>query len=284
METQTEAASALSLGPPFARPWNARFVLPRFVRAALMGMLFFFFFAGSPVIALVIFPWLRLTSGQRFKDRSTHLLYLGMWFIGRAARLLGLVDLDLPGMPASIDRQKPYVLVSNHPTYIDMIVILGTFPELTCVTNGRWWKHWALGRLLRATNYLPGPGSGLPESDEMLESMVSHLKSGHPLLVFPEGQRSLPDRLRRFRRGAVEAAVAANVPIVPLFMAIDQPYLTKNVPLWRPPARPLKYTFEWQEPIDPAAFDHDGKRIQKHLDALYEARFLEQQRAHALLR
>lgn len=284
MESHFEAERELALAPPFARPWNARFVLPRFLRAGLMAMLFFFFFVGSPIIALVIFPWLRLTSGQRFKDRSTHLLYLGMWFISRAARFLGVVDLDLPGMPASVDRHKPYVLVSNHPTYIDMIVILGTFPELTCVTNGRWWKHWALGRLLRATNYLPGPGSGLPESDEMLDSMVSHLEAGHPLLVFPEGQRSLPDRLRRFRRGAVEAAVAANVPIVPLFMGIDQPYLTKSVPLWRPPARPLKYTFEWQEPIDPAAFEHDGKRIQKHLEGLYEARFVEQQRAHALLR
>ncbi len=284
METHLDAGREAALAPAFARPWNARFVLPRFVRAGLMAMLFFFFFAGSPIIALVIFPWLRLTSGQRFKDRSTHLLYLGMWFIARLARLLGLVDLDLPGMPASIDRAKPYVLVSNHPTYIDMIVILGTFPELTCVTNGRWWKHWALGRLLRATNYLPGPGSGLPESDEMLESMVNHLRAGHPLLVFPEGQRSLPDRLRRFRRGAIEAAVAANVPIVPLFMGIDQPYLTKSVPLWRPPSRPLKYTFRWQEPIDPAAFDHDGKRIQKHIEAIYEALFREQQQVHALLR
>ena len=48
--------------------------------------------------------------------------------------------------------------------------------------------------------------------------MVQHLESGHPLLVFQEGTRSLPGRLRRFRRGAVEAAVRAKVSIVALLL------------------------------------------------------------------
>jgi 1-acyl-sn-glycerol-3-phosphate acyltransferase len=191
--------------------------------------------------------------------------------------------LDLPPMPAEIDRRKAYVLTSNHPTFIDMIVILGTFAELTCVTNGRWWRHWALGRLLKATNYLPGPGSGLPESEDVLQAMVDQLKRGHPLLVFPEGQRSLATQLRRFRRGAVEAAVRADVPLVPLFLAIDRPYLTKSVPLWRPPARPPTYRFDWMKPIWPADFGHDALAIQQHLEALYDARFEEQLALQAAL-
>lgn len=265
------SASAGALTPRWA--W------PRWLRALLMGSLFGFFFLGSPLVALLIVPWLRLTGGARFRDRVTHFLYRGMWLIARTARFAGVVGLDLPPMPAEIDRKKPYVLISNHPTFIDMIVILGTFEELTCVTNGRWWRHWALGRLLRATNYLPGPGSGLPESEDVLSAMVEQLRRGRPLLVFPEGQRSLPTKLRRFRRGAVEAAVRADVPIVPLFLAIDRPYLTKNVPLWRPPARPPTYHFDWMAPIRPADFGHDAKAIQQHLEARYDARF-EQLLAH----
>jgi 1-acyl-sn-glycerol-3-phosphate acyltransferase len=241
-----------------------------------MGMLFAFFFLGSPLVALVIVPWLRLTGGARFRDRVTHVLYRGMWLIARTARFFGVVGLDLPPPPAAIDRDEPYVLISNHPTYIDMIVILGTFEELTCVTNGRWWRHWALGRLLKATNYLPGPGSGLPESEDVLLAMVDQLKKGHALLVFPEGQRSLATQLRRFRRGAVEAAVRADVPIAPLFLAIDRPYLTKTVSIWRPPSRPPTYRFDWMAPIRPADFGHDARKIHEHLTSLYEARFAEQ--------
>lgn len=252
-----------------------RWVWPRWLRVALMVALFGVFFLGSPILALVIVPLVRLTGGASFRDRVTHLLYRGMWLIARTARFVGIVGLDLPPMPAAIDRTKPYVLVSNHPTFIDMIVLLGTFPELTCVTNGRWWKHWALGRLLRATNYLPGPGSGRPESEDVLSAMVQHLKQGHALLVFPEGQRSLEGSLRRFRRGAVEAACRAGVPIVPVFLAIDRPYLTKGISIWHPPAVPPTYHFDWMDPIVPD--EHaDPKAIHQALEDRYEQRFAEQ--------
>lgn len=257
--------------------------MPRFLRVFLMAALFAVFFAGSPVVALVIFPLVRLFSPTDYRRRCTYLLHRGMRLIAYTARFVGIVRLDLPPPPASVDLAKPYVMISNHPTFIDMLVILGRFERLTCVTNGRWWRHWALGRLLRWTDYLPGPGSGLPESEHMLDAMVAHLRAGHPLLIFPEGQRSLAHALRKFRRGAVEAAVAANVPLVPLFLAIDRPYLTKSVPLWRPPSRPPQYSFEWFDVIEPAAFERDGKRIQRHLDTLYEARFAEQLARHRAL-
>lgn len=259
-----------------AREEKQGLVLPRWLRAFMMAALFAIFFLGSPMLALVVIPLVRLFSGRAASRRTTYLLHAGMWLIARSARFFRIVELDLPPPPASLDREKPYVMISNHPTFIDMLVILGSFEGLTCVTNGRWWRHWAFGRLLRTTDYLPGPGSGLSQSEDMLGQMVAHLHAGHPLLIFPEGQRSLPDQLRRFRRGAVEAAVAANVPIVPLFLAIDRPYLTKRVPLWRPPSKPPRYSFEWFDVIRPEDHGHDGKRIHRELVRRYEARFAEQ--------
>jgi len=250
-----------------------------------MGALFSLFFFGSPILALTLFPILRITSRtwDVYRQRCTILLHHGIKLILWAARAFGVVDYRLSPLPASVDANKPYVLMSNHPTFVDMIVILGAFRELTCVTKGSWSRHWALGRLLRSTNYLPGPGSGLPESEHMLDSMVAHLSAGFPLLIFPEGQRSMKDQLRRFRRGAVEAAVRANVPIVPLFLALDRPYLTKDVPLWKPPKVAPTYSFEWFDVVRPDDFDRDPRRIQEHLVALYEARFEKQRVMHEAL-
>lgn len=267
---------ALTATPSTIEPRRWRFVWPRPVRALLMLALFGVFFLGSPVLALLVVPLVMLASGERGRERVTHVLHLGMKLIMQTARVLGVVGLELVPPPPSVPLDRPYVMIANHPTFIDMLIILGTFPRLTCVTNGRWWKHWALGRLLRSTLYLAGPGSGRPESDDMLGTMVAHLGKGHPLLIFPEGQRSLPDGLRRFRRGAVEAAVRANVPILPLFVAVDRPYLTKNVSIWRPPAAPPTYRFEWFEPVLPSEQGGDGKRIHESLEALYERRFEEQ--------
>lgn len=255
--------------------------LPRWLRIALMGALFLLFFCGAPVITFVIFPllWLTSKSPEDHRRRCTRLLHHGERQFARAARFVGLVDFVISA-PPSVDLARPYVMISNHPSYVDMILVLGAFENLTCMTKGSWSRHWALGPLLRATNYLPGPGSGLRQSEQMLDSMVAHLRAGHPLLIFPEGQRSMKDQLRRFRRGAVEAAVRANVPIVPLYLAMDRPYLTKSVPIWRAPDRAPKYTFEWFDVIHPEEFGHDGKRIQDHVDAMYAARFERQRVAY----
>lgn len=239
-----------------------------------MAALFLSFFVGCLPVALAI-SLVRLFHRDH-RRRVTRLLNRGLGVIIRCARLMGTVDFDDPKLPPAIEPTQPFVMICNHPTYVDMLLLLGSFPEMTCVTSGRWSKHWALGPVLRSTDYLPGPGSGLPESENMLEAMVAHLRAGRSLLIFPEGQRSLADTLRRFRRGAAEAAARANVPILPLFLGIDRPYLTKRVPLWRPPSPAPRYTFEWFDTVEPAAFDGDAKRIHEHLVARYEARFATQ--------
>lgn len=277
-EEPGDATPGIVIRAPRPQRWVHR--LPRWIRVASMSVLFFFFFTGCPVIALALIPTLRLFYRDH-RRRVTVMLNKGLRFIVWAARFLGTVDFDYPDLPASVKPDEPFVLICNHPTYVDMLLLLGSFPQMACVTSGRWSHHWALGPVLRATDYLPGPGSGLPESENMLESMVAHLRSGRSLLVFPEGQRSMKDKLRRFRKGAVQAAVEANVPIVPMFLGIDRPYLTKGVPLWRPPKPAPIYTFEWFDVVRPEAFDGDAKRIQSHFEERYKARFAAQ-RAHQL--
>lgn len=247
---------------------------PRWIRVGLMLMLFSWFFLGSPVIALILFPLLRLVSSRAtYRGRCTYLLYLGMRLMATTARRTGIFTFPTLRLPEGIAPNDAFVLICNHPTFVDMVLLLGSFPHMTCVTHGRWSRHWALGRLLRSTTYLPGPGSGRPESEDMLGAMVDHLRKGHSLLVFPEGQRSRVDRLRRFRRGAVAAATAAEVPILPLYLSVDPPYLTKDVPLWAPPTPAPHFSFEWFDVIRPGEHGTDATVIHRDLEARYRRRF-----------
>jgi 1-acyl-sn-glycerol-3-phosphate acyltransferase len=108
----------------------------------------------------------------------------------------------------------------------------------------------------------------------MLGAMVEHLEGGHPLLVFPEGTRSTQDRMHRFRRGAVEAAVRAKVPLVALFVSIDRPFLMKGVPFWKVPSDMARYSIERLEVIDTSALDaSDAKQLNADLQARFHARF-----------
>jgi hypothetical protein len=66
------------------------------------------------------------------------------------------------------------------------------------------------------------------------------------------------------------------VPIVPLYLATDPPYLTSDVPLTKPPSRPPRYAFEWFDVVPPEAAARGGRDIQRELEARYRARFAEQ--------
>lgn len=62
---------------------GARFGFPRWVRILLMGALFALFFFGSPILALTLFPAMRLTSRTRdvYRTRCTKLLARGIHII-----------------------------------------------------------------------------------------------------------------------------------------------------------------------------------------------------------
>jgi 1-acyl-sn-glycerol-3-phosphate acyltransferase len=144
------------------------------------------------------------------------------------------------------------LLIANHPTPIDGS---GVFhPQLSCVVKASWYRSFLMGPMLRRTEYIPGPGHD--EDDEadgapVVARMEQKLREGVPVLVFPEGTRSGRDSLRRFRRGAIEAAVRAGAPILPLFIGSDQPdFLAKGIPFYRVPPDMAGFTFEWLEPIE----------------------------------
>lgn len=250
--------------------------MPRSLRILLTAWSFFLFFGGSPVIGIVLLPILRLFARDAadHRRRCTRLIGRAFRVFTRWCTFARHIDAprEIPALPELAPGQ-PYVLIANHPSLIDIFFLLGSYPGLTCVTKGSWYRSIVLGPLLRQTNYLAGPG-GTEESDDMLGAMIGHLESGHPLLVFPEGSRSLPDRLRRFRRGAVEAAVRARVPIVALFLSVDRPYLMKGVPFWKVPRGTARYSLERIDVIDTSAIPiEDAKKLNADLQARYQERF-----------
>ncbi|MBK7826759.1 lysophospholipid acyltransferase family protein [Nannocystis sp.] len=137
-------------------------------------------------------------------------------------------------------------------------------------------------RALRLMGYIPGADDrALPEASDgesgedrspVLLRMVEHLRSGHPLLVFPEASRSHERSLRRFRRGAIEAAIRAGVPIVPAFISVVPPMLMKHQAWYDVPARGGRYTVEFFPVITTAGQSLDSRVLARELRARYEQR------------
>lgn len=252
--------------------------MPRWLRVLVTSWAFLMFFAGSPLIGWVLFPLVRLRSSSthEYRERCTRILSRGQRIFASWLERWRLVEAPRTvALPSGIDPSKPYVLIANHPSLIDVVLLLGWFDRLTCVAKAGWYRSIVLGPLLRASNYLRGPTSGaMDEADGVRGAMVEHLRRGHPLLVFPEGTRSLPGRMHRFRRGAVDAAIRAGVPIVPVFVAIDRPFLVKGAPFWAAPRDTARYSIEVWDAIDTSGLtEDDGRELNQSLQRRYQERF-----------
>ena len=253
--------------------------MPRSLRIVLTGLSFAIFFGGSLALGLALFPLLfvvALGNIKRHRERCTRLIGWGYGTFTLWMKLTKLVQYEPISMPEEL-RGKPYVLVANHPTYIDLLFLLHYFPGLTCVAKASWYRNLFFGPLLRSTYYIPGPGYIRDQKSDLkspvLDRMIKHVERGHPLLIFPEGTRSASNRLRRFKRGPFELAKQTGVPIVPVFIRVDRPFLMKGVPFWDVPPKRATFEFEILPLIDTKTDARSGRELRDDLQADFEKRF-----------
>jgi 1-acyl-sn-glycerol-3-phosphate acyltransferase len=251
--------------------------MPRWVRTILSAFGFGMFFAATLGLGLFALPLLLFTrAGESERRRFTTRLNASLVLFGSFMRDTGLIDYWPPVLPARYEG-RPFLLLANHPSLIDVVLILGSLPQLSCVAKASWYGSLLMGPMLRRTEFVPGPGhEGDEESDgevRVVRRIEEKLRSGIPMLVFPEGSRSLATELRRFRRGAIEAAIRAEVPILPLYIDVCPAFLMKGVPFHRVPRITPTYGFEWLEPIETEGRDLSAREVAQDLMARYQARF-----------
>ena len=109
---------------------------------------------------------------------------------------------------------EPAVIISNHQSVVDVMLMLLLHPKILIVTNERVWKHWLWGAILRYADYYPA----FAGHDYMLDDIKEKVGEGYSLMIFPEGTRSFNGDIKRFHKGAFSIAKELNVPILPIII------------------------------------------------------------------
>ncbi len=269
--------------------------MPRFLRILLTGSAFAAFFFTAAVLGRILLPVLVRLPGtpERRQARRERLLLISYRSFVGYMRVLRLIRFTPPALPADLPQPgQAYLLVANHPSLIDVLILTSLLPGLTSVAKASWFRSWLMRPLLEYGGYIPGAddralteGEGEPaEESPVLDRMVAQLRAGHPLLVFPEASRSHERALRRFRRGAIEAAIRAGVPIVPAFISVVPPMLMKHQPWYAVPARGGQYRVEFLPVVQTAGRQLDSRTVTRALRAGFEgyhARMLAERDARA---
>ena len=117
-----------------------------------------------------------------------------------------------------VPKSGPFVLVANHSSFFDhfltgvalnslrqdKVYFLTKAESFTSPLKRRW--HFSVGAI---------PIQRDKPDRDALESIYKTLKSGHPLVVYPEGTRGPGWPLLPFKDGAFRFALKAGVPIIP---------------------------------------------------------------------
>jgi lyso-ornithine lipid O-acyltransferase len=121
---------------------------------------------------------------------------------------------------AGILPERPCVLVANHLSYLDPLVILATLPAAQIAkAEVRDWP--VIGPAGRALGVHFVDRSSVMSRATVLRGALASLRAGVHVLNFPEGTTTDGGRLLPFHRGVFGAAILADVPVVPIALTYD---------------------------------------------------------------
>lgn len=110
----------------------------------------------------------------------------------------------------------PAVLVANHASLVDILVLFDLFRPYKWVSKAENFKLPFVGWNMHMNGYVPLVRGDRASVVAMLARCSALLAQGSPVLFFPEGTRSADGRLKAFKDGAFELAVEHGVPLIPI--------------------------------------------------------------------
>lgn len=121
------------------------------------------------------------------------------------------VEVENRGAPG----REPRILVANHQSWLDPIVLIGLEPGIRGPARGYLFRVPALRAILRRLGFFPAD-SGTPASLERLQRDTAPGRDADAFLFFPEGTRSRTGAVAPFHRGAFRLAYDRGIPVQPV--------------------------------------------------------------------
>ncbi len=115
-----------------------------------------------------------------------------------------------------VDPSKAYVIVSNHQSMVDIVILFNTFLHFKWVSKKTMFNAPFLGWNMRMNGYVPIDRGNDESREKCLEACRAWLAKGSSVLFFPEGTRSTDGKMLPFKIGAFRLAVESGHDVLPI--------------------------------------------------------------------
>lgn len=116
----------------------------------------------------------------------------------------------------NIDKHKTYVMVANHQSLGDIVVMYKTHMQFKWVAKDSLYKLPFLGWCLWLGRHVKLSRGRFGSIKKVYREAASWLKKDMSVLFFPEGTRSETDRMNEFQNGAFKLAIREKKSILPI--------------------------------------------------------------------
>jgi 1-acyl-sn-glycerol-3-phosphate acyltransferase len=222
-------------------------------RIVATGYCFAFFGLFGFLIAVTLLPLARLTTRDpAAKNRRARFWVRWIWrFFVWQMKLLGLIQVEVEGQEY-LDQSAGKLVIANHPSLIDVVLLISLMPSACCVVKQALWQNPFLKGVVKAMGYISNASA-----EELLGGSEREFARGGAIVLFPEGSRTeqLSGGLEgqgpslKFQRGAANIAARCGVDMVPVLIYCDPPTLRKGEPWYRVADRRVRFRLVARPPI-----------------------------------
>ncbi len=122
--------------------------------------------------------------------------------------------------------KNPSVIISNHQSHIDIMLMLMLHPKIIILTNDWVQRNFFYGLIVKWANFYPI----LDQLQHHIDELKSQVDDGYSIMVFPEGTRSATGKIGRFHKGAFYLAEQLQLSILPIVLHGSGDCITKGEP------------------------------------------------------
>ncbi|WP_417360359.1 MULTISPECIES: lysophospholipid acyltransferase family protein [Gammaproteobacteria] len=222
-------------------------------RILATGFAFIAFGIGGVCLSLTVFPLISLRYGDTLKRKlvARKVVSRSFRFFLNSLQWLGICRYRVDREEA-LNRQ-PCVVVANHPSLLDVVLLIAHMPKADCVVKAGIWKNPFMRGVVKATGYI----SNAHQGEALLEAARHSLAQGFSLIIFPEGTRTEPEvSLNPLTRGAAQLTLKSGYPLLPVHLDITPRTLTKQTAWYQVPPEPFRLSARVGQPVAPQDFNH----------------------------
>lgn len=177
---------------------------------------------------------------------SRRLISFGFTAYLKALHVFGMMRFDLSAL-APLRQERSLILIANHPSLLDAVMLLAAFPNGSCVMKASLLRNPLYGVGARMAGYVSNE-----ETKKMIEDSCAEVQQGAQFIIFPEGGRSRALPISPLSSACLLLSRKSQAPVQTIIFEFSTPYLGKHWGLFTPPVLPLRIRARLGRRIEPA--------------------------------